>query len=410
MTEYKRLENESHFDYGMRLIELKMENKPDDLDWQDIIELLGLNIHRDTLRKACQGEFGSYNVYKFMKEKLKDNINEDSILNRIREEKDELQKERYKLQTEKLEYNRWRREDARYELFEEKVVESIKNIKLLNMPKYRVEIKNNRQDTILPIADCHYGKEVKVYGLMGEVLNEYNPDIFQNRMWQLLNKVIVILEKENINHINLINLSDSIDGILRMSQLQSLRCGVIDASIEFADFLSKWINEASNYFAIDYYSVFGNHNELRLLNGKRNDFPHENTEKWITKYIQTILRDNPNVNIHYNKSPLVYTNIVGTNILAAHGQDEKNLEKSLKDYTILYNQPIDILLTGHLHSSHEKTIGMNEYSDIEFIQCPSLVGIDDFSMRIKKSSKPSAKFMILEEDVGRVNTYRIGVD
>ena len=67
---YDRRDNESRFDYGMRLIQIKLEENPPDLDWEDIVELADLNIHRDTLRKASQTEFGGYNVYKIMKKRL----------------------------------------------------------------------------------------------------------------------------------------------------------------------------------------------------------------------------------------------------------------------------------------------------------------------------------------------------
>ena len=35
---YERREGEADFEYGLRLIEIKVEQKPDDLDWEDIVE------------------------------------------------------------------------------------------------------------------------------------------------------------------------------------------------------------------------------------------------------------------------------------------------------------------------------------------------------------------------------------
>ena len=52
-SRYQIREGEDKYEYGLRLIQIKIEEKPEDLDWQDIIELCGLDCHRDSLRKAA---------------------------------------------------------------------------------------------------------------------------------------------------------------------------------------------------------------------------------------------------------------------------------------------------------------------------------------------------------------------
>ena len=39
---YNQLENEDSYEYGLRLIETKIEQNPPDLEWSDIVDLLGL--------------------------------------------------------------------------------------------------------------------------------------------------------------------------------------------------------------------------------------------------------------------------------------------------------------------------------------------------------------------------------
>jgi predicted phosphodiesterase len=211
----------------------------------------------------------------------------------------------------------------------------------------------------------------------------------------------------NLKHFNIYNLSDSIAGILRMSQLQSLQLGIVDATIGFADFLAAWLNKLSEYITIDYYAVNGNHNEIRPLGSKKGDFPHENTERIISWYLSNILKNNPNIIVHENHLPINYTNILGVDILAVHGQDEKNLENSIKDYSNMYGENIDILLTGHLHNNFEKTINIGKNGNIEIIQSPSIIGIDDYSTSLKKSSRAGSKFFIIEEGIGRTWTKNI---
>jgi len=62
---YLQQENESYMDYGLRLITTKVEENPQDLDWADIVEYLGMDCHPDSLRKACNvTAFSSYIVMK----------------------------------------------------------------------------------------------------------------------------------------------------------------------------------------------------------------------------------------------------------------------------------------------------------------------------------------------------------
>lgn len=401
--EIQQKENETYFDYCKRLI---FNRQVYDLDYAEVWNVLFQeHISSDESRKRLRG------LYRFFEEL--DTYNEDSIedknlLTRIQKEKLELQKERYKFQTEKIESNRWIREQARNELFEEKFFQAIEHNIRIKVPEIKVNRQIGKLDPLLAIADCHYGKKVDIKGLLGETLNLYNIDIFEKRMWDLLEQTVYILQKNNFTHINLLNLSDSIEGILRISQLQSLQMGVIDSSIAFAEFLANWINELSKYVFVDYYvAEQGNHNEIRLLSSKKGDYVHENTEKYITKMLYYILRDNPNVKIHFPNSDMCYFNILDCNILATHGQDERNLEKSIKDYCTLYNVPIDILIAGHFHSSHEKTVNMGERGNIKYFQCPSIIGIDDFSMSIRKSSRAGADLFIIEEGKGKVCTHNI---
>jgi hypothetical protein len=76
---YLKNPEESNFEHGLRLIQIKCEENPNDLEWQDIVDILGLNIHRDSLRKACNTtSFSAYNVIKYFKDKeLKSKVEKD---------------------------------------------------------------------------------------------------------------------------------------------------------------------------------------------------------------------------------------------------------------------------------------------------------------------------------------------
>ena len=67
---YERKDGEDLYEYGLRLIEIKMEQKPNDLDWEDIVEAAQLDCHRDSLRKAASvTPYSGYAVAQHFKRK-----------------------------------------------------------------------------------------------------------------------------------------------------------------------------------------------------------------------------------------------------------------------------------------------------------------------------------------------------
>lgn len=394
-----RKSNESIEDF---LIRLGSNLETYNLTWTTAADLL----NKESMEEYTEAKWRKdFNAYLKWKQYIVENIDSD-LAQEIKDATIEQRKERIKLQTEKIEYNKALREVARAELLEEKIIESVNNRPTITIPDIYIKSNNNKSDFILPIADIHDGVAFTLHGWDGEILNEYSPEIMERRMWSLLEEFIRINDQYKINHVTLPNLGDSIDGILRMSQLMSLKLGVTDSAIHFAEFMSQWLNELSKYCTVDYYSIFGNHDQMRLLSGKRDEFPHENAQKWITALIKANLKGNENVTIN-NCNEFMYIDVLGTKILGVHGENEKNLENSIKDYALTYSKRIDMLLSGHLHHAHEKTIGMNGNRDIEYIQCPSIIGIDDYSLKLKKTSNAGAKVMVIEEGKGRTITHNI---
>ena len=88
----KRKPDEAYFPYKERLVVAKLEGEID-LDWSDIVELLGDGTHPDTLRKAA---YGIYEAYKYRLESSLD-ISSQDVLEQLEAKKIEIQKERYKL-------------------------------------------------------------------------------------------------------------------------------------------------------------------------------------------------------------------------------------------------------------------------------------------------------------------------
>lgn len=386
----------------LRLIKDKLDGIVE-ITWDEIIDRYGINMHPNTLAKASNTIFGGQFVHEYFEQKRIKAESDGREWNKYLEDKIELEKERKKLQTEKVEWFRKLREEARDDLFEEKIINCIKDT-LSNTEPRREYVPINNVDTnrqgLLCLSDQHFGKEFVIYGLDGEVINSYNPEIFKQRMNVLFRETVDYVEKEGFTSIKIFNLGDSLDGFLRHSQLWNLRYGVVDSAILYGQFMGEWLQDLSEYVNITYYQTSGNHGELRLLDGSKGQHINENIEK-VTEYIiKLINKDNPNFKCVDNKSGYIYTDIAGYKILGIHGE-VKNLEKSIKEFSSAFDTKINYLVAGHKHHGEYSNCGIKTGS----IGVGSIVGSDDYSLLLRRTADATATFVIFEEGKGKVDEH-----
>lgn len=330
-----------------------------------------------------------------------------SRMDDIEVQKRDIEKERQKLRTEKLEYNRWLREEARDELICERICEAIKELPPLETPTILPahiagRIHGNREGCLL-IADPHFGVDLKINGLFGETINEYSPEIFESRMWDLLTQVIDICEKEGFTSLHVYDLGDEVDGMLRVSQLFKLRYGVIESTVRYGRFITEWLNELSKHIYVKYQMVKdSNHCQLRMLNQPKNTFKDDNMSYIIAEKLMDRLGDNPNFEFIQNPTGYIFENVVGYNVFGCHGET-KSMEQAIKDFSRTYRVDIDFMVGGHKHHQNSTNIGIQ--SDV--ISAPSIIGVDDYALSLNKTSDPGATLFVLEQDKGKVMEYNI---
>lgn len=405
----KRGRDETYDAYKVRLCLSKLSGEID-ISWNTIVDLLDFGCSGDHMRKLAYG-MKEYDEY-IKSVSFEDKVVGKALLKEMKNEREKLDKARKALEIEKVKVQTLRndprrvvREDSRSELYLEELIRAVEGSVSPKPKSYPIRPKGKRE-MIVPIADIHYGKEILVKDPLGRIINEYSPEVFEERMWKLLSEIRELATIEGIQNIHLFNLSDSIDGILRMSQLQSLRMGISESVVKFAKFMIVWLKELIEFVDVDYYSSLGNHNEIRPLGSNSGDFPHENTEYLITEMIKIAFEECDNVRIHETKN-FNYVEIANHKLLVTHGQNEKNLTNSIKDYKLMFDIDIDMLLTGHLHSSHQETIGATIGGNVEYIQVPSICGVDDYAIKIKKNAKAGAKILVLDSNKTTKTTYDI---
>ena len=377
-----------------------------DLSWDKISDIINRQFREDESQYRDESVYRKpYRAAKrFYEAGVFNNLSEDTYVAQLNESKRELQKEKIKLQTEKMEYSRWLREDARDEMIAEKFAEAIRATQPIRFPDVIRDSFTNDENRsgVLLFSDAHYGCEYRIVGLRGEVINEYSPEIFEKRMNDLLQQAINIALTEDLKEIRVYELGDSSDGLLRVGQLTKLRYGVVEQAVRYANYIANWLNELSKYVVVKFQMVFGNHTELRFFNQKKGSFKDENTGLFIREIIKAKLDGNPNFVMEINPSGLIFDEIQGYNILGIHGE-VKNMGQALKDFSVTYGVDIDILVGGHKHHLSEETIGV----DKETVVVPSIIGIDDFAISLNKTSRPGASFLVIKRGKGIITEHRI---
>lgn len=394
---YRRFENESDDELIYRIT----GDKDKIGTWKDVADilnkLLGTDYNESAFRKKRQifDKMMNANQSKF--------VNSNTQLEEINEKIRELSKERIKLQTEKQEYSKWLRENARDELIVEKITEAINNLNPIDIPKY-ITPKHSKKDYLLCISDSHYGIEFDIKDIYGNTINKYSPEIFKHRMWDLLNKVVEIIKSQDIKELNVWDLGDGIESILRLnSQLMKLRYGIIDSSIRYANFLSEWLNELSKYTRIKFQMVMdSNHCQLRICNAPKNSFPEENLSKVMITLIKERLRNNGNIIIIENPTGMNYSQLSTYTVIGCHNEN-KNMENVINEIQRTYSCHLDYMITGHWHKLLQSEIGQNS----EVISVRSIMGTNPYAVSINKSSNAGASLIVFEQCYGKVCEYSL---
>ena len=403
MVNLKKEDNENTNEYIWRMCDYKDKGLLD-LNWEQVGELINKELFGsdEELYRTSSAYRKPYQYAKdFYDDVFKKRMYsyDNEAIKKMDDLKRDIQKERIKLNTTRVEYNKWLRENARDELIVEEICKSISNLSPLEKPAY-IQNKYSTKEYCLVFGDEHYGTEFELTDLLGNIINSYSPEIFEKRMWDLFYQVIDIIKKEDINTLNVYSMGDFSDGCLRVSQLMKLRYGVIDGTIKYANFISNWLNELTKYVRIRFQMTDGNHTELRMLGQPKGTFVEDNMGKIVKEFIKIRLEDNDNFTFIENPTGYIYDNLAGNIILGIHGET-RSLEKTLKDLSAIYNTQIKYLFAGHLHHSKLEEIGINS----EVINIPSIIGVDPYALSLNKASNASAKLFIFEEGKGRTCEY-----
>ncbi len=379
-----------------------------DLSWNEIADLINKEFREDESEYRSEAAYRKpfQQAKRYYEANVFGNIlDEDSYFKELQLQKQELRKERIKLQTANVERNRIDRAESRQELFYE-YIGSVKEV--LPLPEFKplfAKIDNeNDMQYLCCLSDLHYGASFVSEN------NEYSPEIFKGRLELLASYLYDFINEKKINKINIACLGDTLQGILRVSDLKLNDSSVVKCTVEVSRLIASFLNSLSEFVNIEYYHVpSANHTQIRPLGTKASEIADEDLEYVIGNYIMDLCSANERISVHLADEGKEYIEIGidGYEVLAMHGHQIKNIETSLKDLSIQRRSFIDYLILGHFHAGKEIPVAEGCTNDAEIFVCPSFVGSDPYADSIMKGSKASVKIFGFDIVYGMTETKKI---
>ena len=373
----ERKENETYISYIKRVTNACSDKKISYSEWGDYILGTDNNYSSENLRKAF------YVVYKLLNKIDENNCEYDAIKD-LENLRDEIYKERCRLQ----DIQREKRNDLRVEARFENLLEVVKD-NIGFMPTYEIkDFKpiNKNQDkkyAVLQLSDWHCG------ALVDNQFNYYNVDTMVDRATKVRNNALEYCKLHNVTDLVIEINGDMVNGAIHISSRVESEEGVIQQVITVTDVLAKLINSMKPYFnSIKIVTTLGNHG--RLTPNKSDSITNENFEMLIPTMLRDKLSD---VKIIDSKG-LDFTKyeIDGKIIMVSHGQND-SMTKVISDFSKMFKVVPNEIHLGHTHSYTD----IND-CDIKVTVNGSLIGSDDYAVTIRKVTTPSQNLIVYEKD------------
>lgn len=330
----------------------------------------------------------------------------DNYLSELREQQENLYKERKKLSTVKLEYNRYHTQEARRELFYENIAEAIPKTDV-KIPEYYPYGGSHEREYVLTLSDIHYGAEFR------SLNNEYNTEIAARRFAALREKTLKFIKEKDVKRLIVLSLGDEIQGILRLSDIALNQQSVVKSVVEVSQLIAKLLTDISEKCQVEYYHVpSANHSQIRPLGSKANALSEEDVTYIISHYIQTAVDGNENIAVHLAPETQDYLSfkIFAFDVYAAHGHTVKNVNQYQRDISFTTGIHYDYAFLGHFHEGKNIAMGERRFHDCETLIAPSFIGSDPYSDSLLKGSRPASMIYGFDPFEGHIETYKLILD
>lgn len=401
---YERREGEESYEYGLRLIETKIEQKPDDLDWEDIIEATGIDCHRDSLRKAASvTPYSGYAVAQYFKKKyaLQDATEQNEYMDELDFKIAEMRKEAKRFYDQRREFNKMVDRIGRSENLEDRLIEAAHELnKVLPLTINKsTDFMTDNSEAVIVFADWHYGM------VTDNIWDRYDTQVCRYRVTKLVERAIERIRLHKCQKLHVVLLGDVAHGSIHTSARVASEELTCDQIMQVSEIMAQAISAlADEVKQTVIHATYGNH--LRTVQNKNDSIHADNMEKLIPWWLEQRLQSRGDIVFPESEYyEFLYFSVCGYNICAAHGDLDrvKNAGKTLHTlFAKKYSSDIDYVILADKHHKEEF-----EELGIESMIAPCLCGTDDYANGKRLYSTPAQLMMVFRPGVGADAYYQI---
>lgn len=363
-------------------------NRTIDMDWQEIIDKYGLDMHYDTLRKATQTIFGGAFVSEYFKSKQAEQNNNDTYLAELRAEKQEVKKAKQQLFDERIALNKTLRENARVEEDLSKLESLIREKGQITLPTIQNNAAESDNDLFVSLSDFHLG--LKTNNRFGS----YDSDIAAVRLADYLDHILEIQKIHKSENAYVALLGDLLNGEIHFTTQLENRENVTEQIQKSAELISAFVYELSKHFKNVYVNgVAGNHSRTsykdQVLRGNRLD----NLIPWYMKAKLAHLS-----NVHFVDNDNYDATIGNFNIrdheyLIVHGDFDGFNENGVSKLVMMLGYKPTGIFYGHLHRC-----SYDDVAGVKIVRSGSFSGTsDDYTISKRITGKPQQMVCVLND-------------
>ena len=378
----------SNYEQNLHTLMDKVEGTLD-MGWDEVCDLIGADIHPDSLRKAfATTNYGGYQVAKYLMDKTANELTEEMV-KRLQSKKDEEYKERVRLQDARREYNKELRVEARYENLVNIMKDCLRDVvtSSVEFGEKHLHIENKKPKyAILMLSDWHYG------ALCDSQWNYYDTNVAKERAEQLVAKTQSYILSLGVTDLIVEINGDMCEGMINIGNRVASEESVVEQIINVSKLLSKCILSLKPYVnSIKVVTTLGNHGRL-TPNRKEQADERENFEMLIPEFLRLTLGDDIPI-ITSQGLDFVKYEFDDKIICLSHGHHDK--AKSAIDNMIrVYKVVPDEIHLGHWHHMSD----LND-SNIHVVVNGSIKGVDDFGLKATRcTTQPSQNLIVYGKD------------
>lgn len=374
------------FKDGLELIKDK-KNGILECSWQEMVEKLELEVHKDTLRKSLAvGKYSGYNIIDYYENLLQQKHTDVDKIQELQDVKRQLEIMKVQYQDERRVNSKYMRPLARHERLRETLRKCLNNWEPLEIKETEVNLNAHREASLL-CSDWHLGIECNNYW------NVFNTKIAEERVNRLFGYAKQYCKMFEIKTLYIEFLGDIISGYIHKTIELENEIDVVE-QIRFAiNLISTHINDIANtsISQVKVYMTVGNHG--RMNPNKKESVDKENFEYLIWDGVKERVK-HPKVEFVENTidETFISYEVNGELVIGVHGHLD-SVKSVIGDFAKMFQKPIKEIHMGHLHHSMS-----DEESDIKLVMNSNLSGVDSHAKKGRYFGSPSQTLMIYDGD------------